>query len=240
MTLRLLLTALVMTGVAASAAEPRLPDLSPYAEQIAGWEAEISRLEALDEAEPDPEGAVLLIGSSSIRLWDNAAEDLAPYPVIRRGFGGARFSDLAHYAKRLITPHHYRAAVVFVANDVTGGDDDRSPEQVAEWFGYVADLLRSHQPDAVVICCDVRPTPLRQHVWDQTKAVNAALQAECEKREGVFYLDTADAYLTADGDARSDVYRDDGLHLNRPGYELWSAQIKSLLNRVLSDESSSR
>lgn len=231
--------ALLITAVAIGEA-PELPDLAPYADQIAGWEGEIAKLEALDKTHADPEGAVLLIGSSSIRLWETAAEDLAPYPVIRRGYGGAHFNDLAHYAERLVTPHKFRATVVFVANDVTGGADDKSPEQVAEWFGYVADLLQHHQPEAPVICCDVRPTPSRHHVWDKTKAVNAALRTECDKRAGVYYLDTAKTYLTERGDARSDVYREDRLHLNEAGYELWSGQIKAELDRVLGAESSAQ
>jgi lysophospholipase L1-like esterase len=241
MTLRLLLVfALSCCSLAALGDAPPIPDLSAYAEQVARWEDEIARLEAKDKTAPDPDGAVLLIGSSSIRLWETAAKDLAPYPVIPRGYGGASFSDLAYYADRIISPHKYRAAVVFCANDVTGGEKDRSPEQVAEWFGYVADVLRHHQPDAQVICCDVRPTPLRHHVWSQTKAVNAALKAECDKRAGVHYLNTADSYLLDSGDARSDVYREDRLHLNAAGYELWSAQIKAELDRVLGEASSAR
>lgn len=241
MTLRLLLgLALGSCPLAVWGAAPQLPDLSAYATQVARWEDEVSRLEATDKATPDPEGAVLLIGSSSIRLWETAAEDLAPYPVIPRGYGGASFSDLAHYAQRLITPHKYRAAVVFCANDVTGGEGDHSPEQVAQWFGYVADVLRHHQPDAQIVCCDVRPTPLRHHVWGKTKAVNTALKAECDQRAGVHYLDTAETYLLENGDARADVYREDRLHLNAAGYELWSAQIKAELDRVLGRESSAR
>ncbi|QDV74974.1 ThuA domain-containing protein [Botrimarina mediterranea] len=232
--------AILTTCAVACGEAPRLPDLSKYAKSIAGWEDEVSRLEAKDAVNPDPEDAVLLIGSSSIRLWKTAAEDLAPYPVIERGYGGASFADLAHYAERIVSPHRYRAAVVFCANDVTGGAGDRSPEEVAEWFGYVADVLRRHEPDAPVICCDVRPTPSRHHVWDKTKAVNAALKAECDKRAGVYYLDTADEYLLDNGDARSDVYRADRLHLNDAGYELWSSQIKAELDRVLGEESSAK
>jgi lysophospholipase L1-like esterase/type 1 glutamine amidotransferase len=235
----LLCAALILSNAAFGEA-PKLPDLSKYAKSIEGWEKEVSGLEAKDKSQPYPEDAVLLIGSSSIRLWETAAKDLAPYPVIERGYGGASFADLAHYAERIVSPHKYRAAVVFCANDVTGGEGDRSPEEVAEWFGYVADVLRHHQPDAQIICCDVRPTPLRHHVWDKTQKVNAALKAECDKRAGVHYLNTAGEYLLENGDARSDVYRDDRLHLNADGYKLWSAQIKAELDRVLGEESSAR
>ncbi|MEQ8850020.1 GDSL-type esterase/lipase family protein [Botrimarina sp.] len=220
----------------AAPGQPPRPDLSPWSEQNARWAEEVGRLEALDREQEDPEGAVLLIGSSSIRLWETAAEDLAPYPVIRRGYGGAQFSDLAHYAQRLIEPHDFRAAVVFVANDITGGPADKTPEEVGELFGYVAEVLRWREPDAPIICCDVRPAPLRFGAWREIQQGNAALRAECEKRPGVYYLDTADAFLRDGGAAaRDDLYGPDRLHLSRSGYELWGELIKAELDRVLAD-----
>lgn len=57
------------------------------------WAEEVSQLRALDELESYPDDAVLFFGSSSIRLWDNIAEDMAPLVPIRRGFGGAKSLD---------------------------------------------------------------------------------------------------------------------------------------------------
>lgn len=233
--IRLVATLAVLGIVAVAAAEnPPRPDLSEYEGRFAHWEESIAALEALDAAEPDPAGAVLLLGSSSIRRWDTAADDLTPYPVIRRGYGGARFYDLAHFAERLITPHEYRAAVIFVGNDISGGKQDVAPEVTGRLFGYVADLLTSHQPGARVICCDVRPAPSRFHLWDRIQGSNRALRAECDRRPNVSYLDTAADFLTADGTAaREDYYGPDRLHLSPLGTQVWSKLIKAELDRVL-------
>ncbi len=233
---RLAPLALLFTAAVTTAEPPARPDLTAYEAGFAGWEPAIAAFEALDRDEPDPEGAVLLIGSSSIRLWKTAAADLAPYPVIRRGYGGAKFCDVAHYAPRLVTPHGYRAAVIFVGNDIVGGEHDKTPEEVGRLFGYLADLLRSHQPDAPVICCDVRPAPSRFGAWDAIQRGNAALKSACDEREGVHYLDTSDAFLVEGGEAaRADLYGPDRLHLNEAGYAVWSAQIKGEIDRVLSE-----
>ncbi|QDT69530.1 hypothetical protein MalM25_24690 [Planctomycetes bacterium MalM25] len=219
-----------------NAQQPARPDLTAYEAGFARWEPAIAAFEGLDHATPDPEGAVLLVGSSSIRLWKSAAEDLKPYPVIQRGYGGAKFCDVAHFAPRIVTPHRFRATVVFVGNDIVGGAADKTPEEVARLFGYLADLLRSHQPEAPVICCDVRPAPSRFKAWDKIRLGNAALKAACEQREGVHYLDTSDAFLVEGGDAaRADLYGPDRLHLNEAGYAVWSAQIKSEIDRVLGE-----
>ena len=75
------------------------------------WETEVRQLEARDAAEPSPADAILFVGSSSIRLWDTIATDMAPYRVIQRGVGGSTYSDIAVFARRLLLPHRYRALV---------------------------------------------------------------------------------------------------------------------------------
>lgn len=224
----------LLSGILAQAEPPTLPDLAAYAGAIEKWEPHIARLEELDRTKSDPNDAVFLLGSSSIRLWETAEQDLAPYPIIRRGYGGARFSDAAYFAERLITPHQFRATVVFVANDVQGKPSDATPAEVGEWFGYIADRLRHHQPEAPVICCDIRATTARWACWDKTQAANAALRAECDKRPGVHYLDTRAEFLTADWSAaRGDLYTNDGLHLNRAGNAEWGRLIHAKLDEVL-------
>jgi len=47
------------------------------------------RFGAEDAMVPPPRGAVLFIGSSSIRLWYMLEADFAEVAVINRGFGGS-------------------------------------------------------------------------------------------------------------------------------------------------------
>ncbi len=68
------------------------------------WEEEIEKLEQRDANEEDPADAILFIGSSSIRRWDEIAVDMAPYRTIRRGYGGSKYSDVAVFAERLHLP----------------------------------------------------------------------------------------------------------------------------------------
>ena len=90
----------------------------------AQWETDILKFEQLDKNEKDPDNAILFAGSSSIRLWSTLKEDVAPYPVIQRGFGGSKFSDLAVYTKRIVYPHKFNGLVIFEANDITGSATD--------------------------------------------------------------------------------------------------------------------
>lgn len=81
-----------------------------YVEGSKHWEKEISEL--VSDSKTYPSESILFIGSSSIRLWDNIEKDMAPYPVIKRGFGGSNLKDVIVYEDRLVNPHSFRAVVV--------------------------------------------------------------------------------------------------------------------------------
>jgi lysophospholipase L1-like esterase len=200
------------------------------------WEDEITKLETLDQTEADPENAVLLVGSSSIRLWDDAAEALAPYPVIRRGYGGAKFSDLYVYAKRLIEPHQYRATVIFVANDISGGKGDHEVADVEKWVRSIVDIARKHQPEAAILLVEVTPTPSRYQAWRKIRKLNEMLREVALTEPNVFFVATAEFYLDRDDQPRADLFRDDNLHQNQTGYDVWASLIKRRLDEVLATE----
>ncbi|TWT76274.1 hypothetical protein CA13_67670 [Planctomycetes bacterium CA13] len=200
---------------------------------FARWENDISRLEALDKTLEPNEDAILFIGSSSIRLWDSIAEDMAPYRVIKRGFGGAKYDDLAFFSERLIEPHVYRAMVVFIANDVSGSPQDHSPEEVNQWARQVIAVSHQHHNGAPVFLIEVTPTESRFSHWEKTRAINATLREIALTTPDTYFVPTAEHFLTSEDQPRKDLFRDDRLHLSEAGYDVWGKLIRSRLNDVL-------
>jgi GDSL-like Lipase/Acylhydrolase family len=207
--------------------------LSDYRKIAEEWENDIAKLESLDKSEKDPDDAILFIGSSSIRLWETLQADMAPWPVVRRGYGGAKFSDLAIYCRRLIQPHEYRALVVFVTNDIKGDDKDKSPEEIVRLFRIVVAESKRHRPDAPIFLLAITPTRARWNAWPKVQLANAALQKCCEEDPQLHFVATADKYLDADGQPRVELFRDDLLHQNEAGYRLWASILKPHLEFVL-------
>jgi hypothetical protein len=197
------------------------------------WEKDIAKLEALDKSESHPDNAILFVGSSSIRRWETIAADMAPYHPIRRGFGGCKWSDVAIFADRLITPHQFRAVVFFVANDITGGDDDKTPEEVAALFAQVWQRVRAHNSDAPVFFIPVTPTPSRWSVWPTARKANSEIRQFCADKDNTWFIGTESIYLDADGQPRPGLFVGDRLHLNPDGYSRWATAIKSHLDTVL-------
>ena len=63
------------------------------------WKSSIDKLNELNIKQTKDEGAILFIGSSSIRMWKSIEKDIRPYKSIRRGYGGARYTDLIHFTE---------------------------------------------------------------------------------------------------------------------------------------------
>lgn len=207
--------------------------LEPYrGEAVERWEAEILKLEQRDKDEPDPADAILLLGSSSIRLWQGAPVDLAPYRVINRGYGGAKFSDLAVHAERLIRPHPYRGVVLFVANDIAGSPNDHTVDEVERMVRHVLSLSRAHQPQAPVLIVEITPTPKRYHVWPQIRELNARLREIAFTEPNVHFVATAEHYLDSNQQPVAAYFRSDALHQNEEGYAVWASLIRRRLDDV--------
>lgn len=221
---------------AQKASQPAL-EADPLAQYRAAavekWESQIAKLETLDHSEPDPPKAVLLIGSSSIRLWKDAAADLAPRGVINRGYGGARFSDLAVFVERLVKPHRCEAIVIFVGNDIVGKEDDKSPEEVARLFKLVVDKIRSSHPTQPIFLIAVTPTPSRFKAWPQIRLANAELEKVCRANPNLHFVATEKRYLDAQGLPIDKYFVEDKLHQNRDGYLVWGSILKEHLERVI-------
>ncbi len=203
------------------------------AEASKTWEKDILKFEQQDKSEKDPDNAIFFAGSSSIRLWSTLKEDVAPYPVIQRGFGGSKFSDLAVYAKRIIYPHQFRALVIFEANDITGSKTDKSPEEVVKLFRNIVSTVRKKYADQPIFLLEITPTKSRWAVWPTVKQTNQMLKETCSKLHNTYFIETASAYLNNDGKPREELFIKDMLHQNHDGYIIWGDLVKKKLDDVL-------
>lgn len=204
--------------------------------EVKAWESEIEQFEKLDIVKSYPGNAVIFAGSSSIRLWSTLAQDMAPYNVIQRGYGGAKLSDFAVYADRILYPHPCSAIVLFIGNDITGSEQDKSPEEVTRLFRNVLMTIRKKLPETPVFWIAVTPTSSRWIVWPEIKKANEMITKVCNSQHNTYFIGTEDAFLNAEGKPRDELFVSDKLHLNVMGYEVWTQIIKKELKSVLGDK----
>lgn len=212
-------------------------------QEIAKWEDSIAKLEARNESDRleqnDVEG-ILFYGSSSIRLWNSIREDMAPWPVIQRGYGGAKLPDAIHYAQRVVGPHigasnlnRCRAVVVFIANDIGGKDNDATPEEVGQRFQKLHSWLREIDPDIPFFWIEVTPTNSRWEVWPEIEQATRLIAETIDRDSNSHLIHTAGPYLGTDGKPKSNLFLKDQLHLNLIGYQQWAILIKAQLHGAL-------
>src|SRR2546425_904056 len=138
------------------------------------WEKEIAAYEQIDRTNPPPKGALLFIGSSTIRLWTTLAQDFPGHQVTNRGFGGSEIVDSTHFAERVIFP--YAPRMVFLragGNDLNAGKTD---EQVfADYKEFVA-KMQSKLPEAEIVFIALSPSISRWKQADKEKAANSMIE----------------------------------------------------------------
>jgi hypothetical protein len=193
------------------------------------WEEDIRVFDSLNALGPADTGAIVIAGSSSIRLWDSIHSDLAPFRVIQRGYGGAKLPDFNHYSERIIPRGDFRAIIVFIGNDISGGEDDRTPEEMFLLYRTMIRQLRKLHRDTPVFWIETTPTPRRWDVYSQVREANEMIRHFCSSRSGLHFISTREVFINGEGVPDSTFFVPDMLHLNRDGYIRWSTIIKESL-----------
>ncbi|HET8656550.1 MAG TPA: SGNH/GDSL hydrolase family protein [Longimicrobiaceae bacterium] len=210
----------------AACASAHAPAAAPAAE-FAQWEPEIAAFEAADRANPPAPGGVVFAGSSSIRMWDSLSADFPGLNVLNRGFGGSQTADLAHFADRIVIPYRPRLVVVYEGdNDLMAG---KSPQRVlADYEALVREIHRA-LPRTRIAYISIKPSPSRWELATEMREANALIRAYSATDPRLAYIDVFDAMLGPDGRPRPEIFRDDELHMNRRGYEIWRSIVAPYL-----------
>lgn len=208
--------------------------LKQYDEKTYAWALpEIEKFKQLDDSTTYAPGSILFMGSSSIRLWKTLVEDMAPLPIIQRGYGGAHFRDLIFFVDTILNQHDLSMVVCFVANDISQSKADESTEKILKNFDYVVRRIRKKHPAIPIVQLSITPTESRWHLWPQINTLNASLKAYCETHKNIYFLETTPHFLNAAGEPKNELFRKDKLHLNKAGYALWKSLIKPEVERIL-------
>ena len=218
----LIALSLLITGMAA--AQTSVPSTAPAQASDPGWDQSAAIFDAADRAHAPPPGGVLFVGSSSIRLWDSLQKDFASLPVvINRGFGGSKLSDCVRHLDRLVLPYRPRLVLVYAGdNDLAIG---RSAEDILARFKAFAQGVRAKLPQTRIAFISIKPSPARAWLLAEIRRANALVRNYAATQPATDFIDVFTPMLGADGHPRAELFRQDALHLNAKGYELWRAVI---------------
>lgn len=205
---------------------------SKNVEGVFRYESDIKKFDSLNLVEKHSDSALLFLGSSYIRFWTNIRKDLDYPDIIHRGFGGSNLRDVAYYVDRIVYPHHPRAIYMYVGNDITDSEKDKSPDQVFELFKYTVDVIRKKFPTTPITWLQISPSEKRWGVWDKVQAANKLIADYCANSNNVFSINFSNHFIGNDGLPIKKLYRDDKLHYNEEGYVIWGNAIKEQVKQI--------
>jgi lysophospholipase L1-like esterase len=196
----------------------------------ARWEADIKAFEAADQTNPPPKGAVVFVGSSSIRLWKTAPAQFPNHRILNRGFGGSHLSDSVAFAERIVIPYRPKLVVLYAGdNDIASG---KTPERVREDFQAFVAKIHGPLPETRIAYLAIKPSSSRLKFFDQHKATNELIREVIAADHRLIYVDTWTPILGADGKPRDEFFLKDRLHLNAAGYKQWAGIVGPVLDKL--------
>ncbi len=216
----------------AAVADVQTPPAADTLPADAPFRDEILRFAEQDRENPPPACPVLFVGSSSIRMWGSLKEDMAPLPVLNRGFGGSTISQSNLYFDRIVAPYRPRAIVFYAGeNDLDGGV---SPATAASDFRRFMELKRANLGKTPVFYISAKPSKLRFGQLGRQSELNAAIRQMAASSKDLTFIDVVTPMLR-DGQPQ-DLYVEDGLHMNAAGYAIWRRLVRDALAKERVDK----
>ncbi len=197
-----------------------LSSLLFFSQEKPFWK-EIQEFKKLDKTNGIPKKPILFLGSSSFTYWTDVNDYFPGKTIVNRGFGGSRLLDLNRYADDLLNPYHPRQIVIYCGeNDIS--TDNPTPAEVLERFKTFFGKIRQKYPKVPVAYVSVKYSPSREKFWPEMKELNELISNYLKTQKKATFIDITPVMNDADGRVRTDIFKEDMLHMKPEGYRLWA------------------
>ena len=225
-------TAVVVTAVlvASAVATVRCPALAVQEAPPTRFQAAIDAFLEKDKISPPPREAILFIGSSIFRQWENLADQMSPLPVFNRAFGGSRTGDILYYMDRVVLPYAPKIIVYYCgSNDVNAGETARA---IADRFREFVARVHAQLAATRIFFVSITRAPQKRDRWDVVDEANRLVGEYCRADRRLNYIDVNPALFDAAGNPRLELYQADRLHFKPPAYAEFAAIIKPVIEEA--------
>lgn len=195
------------------------------------WQSSIDRLAAEDNHINLTNRDTLFVGSSSIRMFKDLEQTFPEYGILKKGFGGAKINDLAHYSDSLIFNYQPKLIVLYIGiNDILYRQYQDTNELSQDLFKLTGQI-QQRLPTTDLVLLAVRPL----EGPDYSRAVNLyneQLERYASRHQSVHYVNANSVLITENKIPNADLIMWDGLHLNAAGYHAWGHSIRNKLKHL--------
>ncbi|MCD8080771.1 MAG: lipase, partial [Bacteroides sp.] len=131
---------------------------------------------------------VLFLGSSSIHLWHNIYNDLAPLKIIRRSYGGSTLRDQIYNYDVVARGYRPRQIALYIENDLGNWPGAVGPGECYDLFRILIGMLRQDYPGVPIRILSFKPAFAKMDQLHDQKIVNQLLREYADRTEGVTFI----------------------------------------------------
>lgn len=170
---------------------------------------------------------VIFTGSSSVRMWKDVQTYFPEFNIINNGFGGSQFSDLIYFYDQLIK--NKRPEILFIYEGDNDIASNKKPRHILKEAKIITSKIQGDLPQTKIVYISPKPSLARVQLKKKYIKLNKKLNRFCKKTKNVEFADVFYPMLDTDGNVFQDIFLDDGLHMNKKGYDIWGNVIKDFL-----------
>lgn len=190
---------------------------------------EIQQFKKQDSISFPPKNAIVLVGSSSFRKWQDVQSYFPNYTIINRGFGGSVLPDVIRYANDIIIPYHPQQVIVYCGDNDLASSDTITPEIVTRRFKQLFYIIRGKLPSATISYVSIKPSPSRDKLMPKMIQTNLMIRKFLRTQKNTSFIDVFHPMLLADGKPMPEIFVEDSLHMNAKGYAIWKKAMEPKL-----------
>ena len=197
------------------------------------FEKEIAVLQRRSAKKKQQQNLIVFYGSSTIRLWDQLQKDFPAHHTLNLGFGGAFIHSLSSHFKTLFQGLQPKAIVLYLGgNDLSLG---LSAREVIDQIRTFIEFVHQKFPSVIIFNISIKPSFERQELLEVIQHINQALLEMSTRLPYLYQIKLYESLIDQNQQIRSDVLLQDGLHLNKLGYEILKSQVNKALEKHFSD-----
>jgi lysophospholipase L1-like esterase len=191
--------------------------------------SEIQQFKKEDSIHFPPKHAILFLGSSSFRKWQDVQKYFPGYTIINRGFGGSTIPDAIHYLNEIVFPYEPKQVLIYEGDNDLASSDKITDDSVLNRFEKLFSLIRKHLPNTSIAIFSIKPSHSREKLMAVMKEANSMIKDFLSHQKNAAFIDVYHAMLNKDGTPDKSLFIGDELHMNDKGYHIWQRIIKPYL-----------
>jgi lysophospholipase L1-like esterase len=170
--------------------------------------------------------SIVFTGSSSVRMWHTLKQSFPENQILNTGFGGSQASDLLYYLEPLVL--RFKPKKVFIYE----GDNDlwakKKPKEIIVTTNKIIQEIHKLNANTKIVLIAAKPSISRWRLRGKYRRLNRKFRKMSEDNPLLSYADVWSPMLNG-RKLKTDLFIEDGLHMNQKGYDLWYTAVKDLV-----------